>query len=335
MNDKPRKRFPEPWYFVSNPINYINAADVRFANVTWPPIEQRTRNVIIGGYAIGSGNGDSWINSITQFRVESNAYLIGPGCSLALLFGETRLTGAPSGTGVIPEIPTVPGFNFWPGETFGLYGWERGVSGIPYRAPDRIDMRIVNRNGIAAGASDIQQIVLCMLELPYDAGAVNAAELEAVWDKFKRGIGALTFGTHQVDVPALGLFNFQDDLILTPWHNFQLRRTDMRGALITEAPAGTFNVRDDLYHLVNINTRSDRSRDQATAPVSAKLITGMGGLSHPGMAPLDYKSDGSDRDIIVVTAPAHADVSRFVEFATLLVGIEQREYYGRISGQAY
>ncbi len=335
MNDKPRKRFPEPWYFVSNPINYQNAGGERFANVTFPPIEQRSRNVIIGGYAIGTGNGDSWVNSITQLRVESNSYLIGPGCSLALLFGETRLTGPVSGGGVVPAPPTVPGFNFWPGETFPLYGWERGVSGIPYRAPDRIDMRIVNRNGVAAGAFDIQQIVLCMLELPYDAGAINAREIEAQWDKFKRGIGAVTLGTHSVDVPAGGLVNFQDDLILTTWNNFQLRRTDLRGALITESAPGVFTVQDNLYHLVNINTKSDRSRDQATALVSAKLITGVGGLSNPGMAPMDYKSDGDDRDIIVVNAPAHADTSRFVEFLTILAGIEERQYYGRLSGQSY
>ncbi len=337
MNEKPRKRFPEPWYYVSNPIDYVNAAGERAANVTFPPIEQRSRNVIIGGYVVGSGPGDGWVNSITQFRVEGNNILIGPGCSLDLLFGETRLNGPESLPAVpaTPSPPTVPGFNFWPGQEFMLYGYERGVSGVPYRAPERIDMRIVNRNGIAAGAFDIQQIILCMLELPFDAGAANAPESEAQWERFKRGIGALTFGTHSVDIPAVGLVNFEDPLILTTWHNYQLRRTDLRGALINEAPAGTFSVQDDLYRLININTRSDRSRDQATALISAQVFTGFGGLSNPGMAPLDYRSDGSDRDIIVVNAPAHADTSRFVEFVTLLAGIEQREYYGRLSGQSY
>ena len=331
----PRKRHPEPWYYTSNPINYVDAGGIRFANVTFPPIEQRTRNVIIGGYVIGAEPGQSWKNAITQFRVESNAYLIGPGCSTALLFGESRITGPVSVPAAIPDNPTVPGFNFWPGEEWVLFGYERGVSGVPYRAPDRIDMRIVNRDGPGGDVFDLQQIVLCMLEIPIDDGAVNAPQMDAQWDRFKRGIGALTFGTHQVDIPAAGVGPVQDPLVITTWNNFQQRRTDLRGALITEELAGIFTVQDDQYGNVDINTRSDRSRDQATGLISARLFTGFGGLSNPGMAPLDYRSDGSDRDIITVQAPAHGDISRFVEFLTIFSGIKQREYFGRISGQSY
>ncbi len=334
MNDRPRKRRLEPWYYVSNPINYVNAGALRSAEVTFPPIEQRTRNVIVGGYIIGSNPGDSWRNRLTQFRVESNDYLIGPGASSGLFFGETRVTGAQSATGATPEQPTVPGFNYWPGSSFPLFGAERSVAGVPYRAPERINMRLENLNGIAAGTNDIQQIVLCMLEIPYDAGAINARELEAVWRRFKTGIGAITFGTHRIDVPALGLSNFQDPLILTTWNNFQLRRTDLRAAVINNI-AGVFNVQDELLFAVNMNTRSDRTRDQATALIGAKLATGFGGLSHPGMSPLDYRSDGSDRDIITVSAPAHADTSREIEFLTIFEGIEEREFYGRLSDQAY
>ena len=329
----PRNRREEPWRFVSNPINYQVAGGIRSALVTFPPIEQRTRNAIVGGQITGTVNGDSWRNRITQFRVESNNYLIGPGCVTALMFAERRLTGNPSGNGDVPSIPTVPGVGYWPGETFDLYTCPFMVAGVPMRAPDRIDMRIVNINGDAA--NDIQQIVLLMLEIPFDAGAPNKDEMERQWQRFKNGIGAITFGTHQIGVPAAGLVNFQDPLVLTTWNNLQLRRTDLRGGLLFRAPAGPLLVNEDLYFGVDMNTRSDRTRDQNTALVSAKLQTGIAGQPDPGMAPLDYKSDGSDRDIITVNVPAHIGDEEVVEFLTILAGIEERQYYGRIGGQAY
>lgn len=321
------KRLPEPWIYWSNPFDYSGEE----AQVIFPPLPQRTRNVIVGGIAVGPTAGITWNNAITQFRVEGKDCLVGPGCFLSLIFGESRISGAQTGAVVASGFPTENGWPFWPGQALELYDGKR-VGGIPYEGREKINMRLENLNG-GNPAFEIEQLGLIMFELPNEPGDENAEEMTRRWRALYDGLDSLVFGTHAIVVGAAGLNNFEDALPLQPWHTKQLRSVDFKGGLVRNDGV-LVNPQEDIYRQASFNRRSDRTRNWSTALVPAGTLSGFAGFSISGVVPLDYESDGSDRDIITVSAipSVFGDI---ISFCTYLSGIEERQYFGRLGGNSF
>ena len=332
-----RVRYLEPWWLASNVIEY-NANGI--ARVTFPPVPQRTWNVAVGMYAIGNPDrpGAIWKNLVTSIVFNENNHIIGNGCPLGLIATQGRATGREAGTAfVLPNgvFPTFHGFGWFPGDKLELYDGLR-VCGAPYEAGSTVTVFLQNLGDVPA--DEIQEIGFLMVELPEDKAAENYQQIAKVWEDVKRGLGGVSFATHRVDSPAPGgVVNADSETVLSTWHNYRLRRTDLRGMFLRLAGVGVFAADENGYAATTINTRSDLSRDVGVGFAPAPAVTGYAGLRNSGQFPLDFKSDGSGRQIITVNAPnlgGGPEADR-VYFCGIMQGIPERQYFGRVAGESF
>lgn len=322
-------RYPEPWVYPSNPIEY-NAQGI--ANVTWPPIMQTTWNAIVGMYAKGTNPALGFRNLITQLRIEGRDSLFGPGCPIGLLAPGARTTGPQSGSGAAPSPPTMYNFGWFPGSTLVMPQSGRQVGGLPFMGRDVINARLER---ISPNVDDeITELGFFVVELPGAESGAPIPQFKERWDSLMQGIDALTFLTHEID-STLAVTNGINQEPVTAWNIHPQRRMDLRGCYIDVTALGVGQVNEDQYALVTINPRTDRTREMGTAFFPAKETTGYGGLLNTDLFTVDVESEGSGREIISFNSPATVEDQGFLYFLSAWSGIEKLVYRGRVGGEAF
>lgn len=329
QQDKWPLRYPEPWVYPSNPIEY-NAQGI--ADVTWPPVMQTTWNICVGMYAKGNSPFLGWRNLLTQLRIEGRDALLGPGAPVALFAPGARNTGPVSGTPA-SDPPTMFNFGWWPGRTIEMPGSGNHYGGMPFMGRDRAIARLERVS--ADPLDEITELGFFMVELP-GANSSNPIPIyKDRWDSLIDGIDAMVFLTHEID-STIAITNGENQEPITSWSIHPQRRMDLRGAFLDINNLNAADVNETLYSAVTINPRTDRTREMGTAFFPAAEATGYGGLSNQDLFSVDVESQGSGREIISFNSPAAFGANGgFLYFLSLWAGVPKLVYRGRVGGEAF